>query len=226
LRDQTLPTQQANLDEFSETLASRFAAQGLTLFTAPGGTVPTGGGSPAQSGYVGFAGTIQVNPAVTADPSLVTNGTTTVAGSAGGASAFAPNPATGPAGFTTMITRVLDYALGSDVQAGVTQPPPNVSGLGPSGTLSAGFAAPTDLAGLATAVTGAEAQQSAGVTSQLTGAQSLQSTLQSQLASGSSVDLDAQMSQMIVLQNAYVANARVMSAVQSMWTQLTQAVAG
>jgi flagellar hook-associated protein 1 FlgK len=53
----------------------------------------------------------------------------------------------------------------------------------------------------------------------------LQKTLQAQLASGSAVNMDAQMSQMIVLQNAYAANARVLSAVQSMWTQLTQAVA-
>jgi flagellar hook-associated protein 1 len=224
LRDQTLPTIEANLDEFSETLASRFAAQGLSLFTDPSGTVPSGGGTPAQAGYLGFAGTIQVNPAVAADPSLVRDGTNAVAGSATGASAFTPNPPGGPAGFTTLITRVLDYALGGEAQPGVAQPPPNVSGLGPSGTLSAGFAAPPDLAGLATEVTAAEAQQSADVSSQLTAAQSLQSTLQSQLAAGSSVSLDAQMSQLIVLQNAYAANARVMGAVQSMWTQLSQAV--
>jgi flagellar hook-associated protein 1 FlgK len=224
LRDQILPEQQANLDEFSYTLASRFAAQGLTLFSDASGTVPSGGGPHVQSGYVGFASEIQVNPAVAATASLVRDGTSAVVGSTGGASAFTPNPAGGPAGFTTLIGRVLDYALGADAQAGVTQPAPNVSGLGPAGTLRAGFAAPADLAGLATAVTSAQAQQSATVTSQLGTAQSLQSTLQSQLASRGSVSLDTQMAQMIVLQNAYGSNAKVMAAVQSMWTALEQAV--
>ena len=55
LRDTTLPTYQAGLDEFSQNLASRFAAQGLTLFTDANGNVPAGGGTPTQSGYVGFA---------------------------------------------------------------------------------------------------------------------------------------------------------------------------
>jgi len=222
LRDQTLPTVQANLDEFSYNLASRFAAQGLTLFTDPSGAVPSGGGVPAQAGYIGFAGTIQVNPAVLATPALVRDGTNAIAGSASGASAFTPNPPGGPVGFSTLISRVLDYALGSDAQAGVAQPSPAVTGLGPAGTLSAGFAAPGDLAGLATAVTGAEAAVSASVTNQIGTAQALRQTLQSQLASGSAVNMDTQMSQMIVLQNAYGANARVMSTVQAMWTQLLQ----
>lgn len=224
LRDQTLPTEQANLDEFSETLASRFAAQGLTLFTDPTGAVPSGGGTPAQSGYLGFAGTIEVNPAVAADPALVRDGTTAIAGSATGASAFTPNPPGGPAGFTTLINRVLNYALGADAQAGVAQPAPLVTGLGASGTLNAGFAAPPDLSGLAAAVSGAQAQTSGNVTSQLGTVQSLQSTLQAQFAAGSAVNLDAQMSQMIVLQNSYASNARVMTTVQSMWAQLLQAV--
>lgn len=224
LRDQTLPTQLADLDEFSETLASRFSAQGLTLFTDPTGAVPSGGGTPVQSGYVGFSGTIQVNPAVLANPSLVRDGTNAVAGSATGASAFTPNPPGGPTGFTTLISRVLNYTFGSDVQTGVAQPAPNVTGLGPAGTLSSGYAAPSDLAGLAAAVSGAQAETSANVSSQLTNAQSLQSSLQSQLASGSAVNLDQQMSQMIVLQNAYSSNARVLTTVQAMWGALLQAV--
>jgi flagellar hook-associated protein 1 FlgK len=58
LRDVTLPTDQAELDELAQNMASRFDAQGLTLFTDPTGAVPAGGGVPAQAGYVGFAGTI------------------------------------------------------------------------------------------------------------------------------------------------------------------------
>ncbi len=50
--------------------------------------------------------------------------------------AFTPNPPGGPAGFTTLITRVLNYTFGADVQDGVAQPSPNVTGLGPTGTLA------------------------------------------------------------------------------------------
>jgi flagellar hook-associated protein 1 FlgK len=224
LRDSTLPTIQANLDEFSANLSSRFAQQGLTLFTDPSGNVPSTGGSPVQAGYLGYAGTIQVNAAVIANPSSVRDGNTAIAGSPTGATAFTPNPPGGPAGFTGLISRVLLDTFGSDVQTGVPQPAPAVAGLGASGTLSAGFAAPPDLAGLAAAVTGAEAQQSATVTSQLATEQAVQATYQAQVSATSAVNMDTEMSQMIVLQNAYGANARVMSTVQAMFTQLLQAV--
>ncbi len=220
LRDTTLPTYQAGLDEFSQTMASQFAAQGLALFTDPNGNVPTGGGSPAQSGYVGFAAEIQVNPAVQANPALVRDGTTAIAGSPTGASAFTPNPSGGPAGFTTLITRVLTYALGADAQSGVPQPAANTTGLGADGTLSAPYAAPATLGAFASALTGAQAADSANTTSQLGTEQAVQTTLANQLTSQTGVNIDQQMSLMIQLQNAYGANAKVISAVQSMFTQL------
>ncbi len=224
LRDQTLPTQQAELDEFSETLSTRFSAQGLTLFTDPAGNVPGTGGTPAQAGYIGYAGTITVNPSVTANPSLVRDGTNAVAGSATGASAFTPNPAGGSAGFTMLITRVLSYALGADAQAGVPQPPPATTGLGPAGNLSAPYAAQPDLASQATALVGAQSADAAGAQTALANAQSLQAALQTRLAAGSGVSIDTEMSTMIALQNAYGANAKVITAVQSMWNTLEQAV--
>ncbi|HQT75431.1 MAG: flagellar hook-associated protein FlgK [Rhodospirillales bacterium 20-64-7] len=225
LRDQTLPTAQAQLDEFAYGVASRFAQQGLTLFTDQSGTVPTGGGSPAQAGYVGFAASIQVNPAVTATPSLVRDGTNTVPGSATGASAFTPNPTGGPAGFTTLISRVLSYALGTQAQAGVPQPALETSGLGPTGTLSAPFSAAGDsLGSFATSLISTQAQQSATVTSTLTNQQALQNSLNAKVASGSGVNMDTEMSQMLTLQNAYGVNARVISAVQTMFYQLLQAI--
>ena len=178
LRDTTLPTYQAELDEFSQNLASRFSAQGLTLFSDPTGNVPAGGGVPAQQGYVGFAAEIQVNPAVQADPSLVRDGTDTIAGSATGAAAFTPNPPGGPAGFSTLINNVLTYTFGADVQDGVTQPASNTTGLGASGTLDAPYAPPATLGGIASALVASEAQDSANTTSQLTTEQAVQTTLQ------------------------------------------------
>ena len=220
LRDGVLPQIQAGLDEFSQTLAGRFSAQGLNLFTDAQGNVPAGGGSPVQSGYLGFSATIQVNPAVLANPALVRDGTQAVAGSAGGAAAFTPNPSGGPAGYTTLISRVLDQALGTEVQSGVTQPAANTSGLGPNGTLSLGFPGTGALGDLAAALTGAEAATSSNVSQNLTTQQGVQTNLQTQLSTQSGVNVDAQMSQMVALQNAYGANARVITAVQAMWTAL------
>ena len=224
LRDTTLPTYQAELDEFSQNTASQFAAQGLTLFTDPTGSVPAGGGIPVQSGYVGFAAEIQVNPTVLTDPSLVVNGNTTVAGSPTGSAAFTPNPAGGPAGFSTLITNVLNYTFGADAQPGVPQPAANTTGLGAAGTLTAPFAAPQTLAAFAEAITGAEANDSANTTTQLATEQAVQTTLTNQLSSQSGVNLDQQMSLMIQLQNAYGANAKVMSVVQNSFSQLLNAV--
>ena len=44
------------------------------------------------------------------------------------------------------------------------------------------------------------------------------------LSSKSGVDMDTEMSNMIALQNAYGANAKVIAAVQAMWTQLLTTV--
>jgi flagellar hook-associated protein 1 FlgK len=224
LRDVTLPTYQAELDEFSQNLASRFSAQGLTLFSDANGNVPAGGGSPAQSGYVGFASEIQVNPAVQTNPALVRDGTATIAGSPTGASAFTPNPSGGPQGFTTLITRILNNALGADAQSGVTQPASQTNGLGATGTLNAPFATPDTLADFASALTGAQAADSATATSQLGTQQAVQTTLSNQLTTQSGVNMDQQISLMIQLQNSYGANAKVIGAVQSMFNTLLQAV--
>jgi flagellar hook-associated protein 1 len=224
LRDRTLPTIQANLDEFAQRLTGRFDAQGLTLFTDIGGNVPLPGGMPVQAGYIGYAGAIQVNPTVSLNPALTRDGTHGVTAGTGGATGFTPNPAGGPAGYTTLIDRIVQYALGGQASSGVPQTLPATTGLGPSGTLTSGFAAPADLAGLAAAVTGQEAELSASTTNQLTVAQSTQTMLQANLFSATSVSIDSEMSRMIVLQNAYGANAHVMSVVQSMWAQLLQAI--
>jgi len=224
LRDKTLPTDQASLDEFSYSLATRFAAQGLTLFSDSTGAIPSGGGTPVQASYVGFAASIQVNPAVQAAPSLVRDGTNTIVGNPTGASAFTPNPPNGPASFTTLISRVLNFALGSEVQTGVTQPAFNSTGLGPGGTLTAPFSGDATLANYAADMTAAQSSQSASATSQLSTEQAVQTSLKNQVNAVSGVNMDTEMTKMITLQNAYSANARVIATLQSMFNQLLQAV--
>lgn len=224
LRDATLPTAQAGLDEFAQTLSERFNRQGLALFTTPAGSVPVRGGVPAQAAYIGYAASITVNPAVAASPSLVRDGTGAVVGSPSGASPFTPNPPGGPAGFTTLIQRVLSFALGGEAQPGVAQAPPTTTGLGPSGTLSLGFAPPATLAGLATAVVAAQAQDSAATTGALADETAVQTALQSRLTAASGVNMDTEMSSMIQLQSSYAATAKLVAAVQSMWSQTLQMV--
>ncbi len=70
LRDTTLPGYQTTLDSYSQTLATRFSGQSLNLFTSNGATVQ---GVPASA--TGLSGTIQVNAAVVATPTLVRDGT-------------------------------------------------------------------------------------------------------------------------------------------------------
>jgi flagellar hook-associated protein 1 len=224
LRDNTLPTFQGELDEFSYQTASRFSAQGLNLFTDPNQNVPAGGGMPPQSTYVGFSSEIQVNPLVIATPSLVRDGTQGVTGTAGGATSFAPNPAGGPAGFTAMISRVLNFAMGSQVQPGVAQPTATTGGIGPDGTLNAPYGSPATLADNVTSLGSAQAAVSAAATNQLSTEQALQTTLTSNLTQASGVNMDTEMTRMIQLQNAYGANARIVTTVQALFTQLLAAV--
>lgn len=220
LRDVTLPTYQAELDEFAETTATRFDAQGLTLFTDPTGAVPATGGTPVQSTYVGFAATIQVNPAIQTNPVLMRDGTTAIAGSPTGASAFTPNPTGGPAGFTDMINRVLTFALGTEAQTGVPQPASNTTGLGPAGNLSASYNAPVSLADLATTMVAAQAQDSSETTTRVGTEQAVQTNLNNRMSAISGVDIDTEMAHMIQLQNAYGANAKIIAATQALWNQL------
>ena len=201
LRDQTLPAEQAGLDEFAEGLANQFSSQGLTLFTNASGTVPTSTGPYTQSGYVGFAASIQVNPAVTATPSSVRDGTPSTNSS-------------DAAGYNTVIENVLNNTFAT------SGPSYSTTGLGPAGTLSLSFTSPTSLSGFAVSLSGALSAASANASNELTTEQGVQTTLQSQLSSETGVSLDSEMSKMIALQNVYDANARVLTTAQAMFSAL------
>ncbi len=224
LRDGTLPQAQAGLDEFAKTLATRLDNQGLRLFTDPAGNPPTTGGTPVQSGYAGFSSTVGVNRAVTANPGLVRDGTQAVAAGTGGASAFTPNPAGGPAGFNTLIDRVLQYGFGAQAQPGVNQPAPASTGLGAGGTAALPYSAGATLQSFAANLVGAQAQAAGSASDALGTGQALQATLQTKLQGETGVSVDTELSNMVVLQNAYGANAKIITAVQSMWTALLDAV--
>ncbi len=224
LRDTELPQAQAGLDELAKTLADRLGNQGLGLFTTPAGAAPTGGGTPAQSGYIGFSNVITVNPAVVATPSLVRDGTQAVASGTGGATAFTPNPAGGPAGFTTLITRVLQFGFGAEAQVGTPQPAPAAAGLGSSGLLALPYTPGTTLQSFAANLAASQAQTAGTAQDTLTTGQAVQTTLQTKLTAETGVSVDTELSNMVVLQNAYGANAKIVTAAQSMWTALLNSV--
>jgi flagellar hook-associated protein 1 len=204
----------------ASTLAGRLNAQGLRLFVGSAGGVPDPAASYAGSSQLDFAGRIRLNPAVEANPALLRDGTHAVAGSAGGPTAFTPNGAGGPAGFTTL----LDFGLGTQAAAGAPWPAIRTGGLGPDGTLSSPFSAPQDLEAYAARVAAAQTGDRAAATEARTAAEALRGALEQKFSQQSGIDPDAEMAAMVALQNAYAANARVLGTVQSMWDSLLAAV--
>lgn len=224
LRDRTLPRYQAEADLTAAHLAGRFAAQGLVLFTDADGTVPAPAAPYAGSQQIGLAARIRLSAAVESAPALLRDGTVAVAASPGGPTASAPNPAGGPAGFTTLLDRVLEFTFGGNAAAGSSWPGIAVSGLGPDGTLASPFAAAATLEGHAGRVVAAQTGDRAGATAALAEAANLRTVLEGRFAQGSGVDVDAELAGMVSLQNAYAANARVMGTLQQMWDSLFAAV--
>eukprot|EP01037_Dinobryon_pediforme_P009699 gene9699-9763_t len=224
LRDKTLPTYQGELDEFSNTLSQRFSAQGLALFNTPAGAISPTTPPSAQSGYIGYSSLIAVAPAVISNPNAVRDGNVTVVGSSVGPSAFTPNPLNGPAAFGGLIARILTYSFGSEVQTGIAQPSVNVSDMGPLGTFSGSFIAPRTLSEFSTSVVSSQALDASNSKAQLDTEAAVQASLNTRVAASSGVSTDAELSKMVGLQNAYGANARVIAASQSMWTQLLSAI--
>lgn len=222
LRDSTLPRYQAELDVAASQLASRFDAQGLTLFTGGSGTVPDvslGYSNPA-SGQIGFANQIRISTAVVSNPALLRDGTHNVVGTPGGPTAFTTNPAGGPSGFATLLDRVIDHSLGETVSDGVNWAPIPASGLGPDGSLSSPFIPARSVEAYAATLTGAQTADRAAATTAKTRAEGLRAGLEARFQSESGVDPDAEVANLIKLQNAYAANARVMTTAQQMWDAL------
>jgi flagellar hook-associated protein 1 len=210
LRDTGMPTFQAELDEFSHDLATRCSAAGLDLFTDGTAAVAAASATPpVQAGYVGLADRIRVNPTVAANPTLVQSGT---AGTTTGNSD------------QTVINAMLDQAFGS--AGATTAAAPSVQGLGLAGNLAASFSTPSTLADFATDVVSAQSGASSDATTALSAAKATQTVLDDKVAAVSGVSVDTEMSTMIALQNAYGANARIITSVQQMWTQILNMGAG
>jgi len=206
LRDNTLPQVQAMLDENAHKLALRFHAQGVNLFTDASGNVPTN----TVANYVGFSGTVQVNPAVIANTADLQNGT-------GGA--------TLNSGDNTNITNILNYAFGANSDAaGTPNTPFNTTGLGANANISINMPSGGDILGYTSDLVSTLAQQYSQANSDKTYQDGYYQTLQKQFQDETGVSIDAQLSSLITVQNAYSANARIITTVSQLFSDLLQTI--
>jgi flagellar hook-associated protein 1 FlgK len=167
----------------------------LALFTD--GTAPiTGAITGSGSQDVGLAGRITVNSAVLAAPSALV--------------VYQTSPAT-PAGDSTrpnfLLNQLAKTALTFSPTTGV-------------GTTSAPFTG--TIADFMSQVTSQQTQSANAASNLQQGQDVVVNALQQRFNSESGVNIDTELSNLITLQHAYAANARVMTTIQSMFTTLMQ----
>ena len=169
----------------------------LALFTDGGQALYTGAITSSGSQITGLAGRIAVNTAVSADPTKL--------------SVYNTSPVT-PPGDTTrsdfLYTQLTNTVFSYSPQTGLGSASQPFSGT-VSNYLQQFLSVQSNASTQATAL-----QQGQSV---------VVSTLQAKFNSTSSVSLDTEMSNLIQLQNAYAANAHLMSVVQNMMNTLIQA---
>jgi flagellar hook-associated protein 1 FlgK len=171
----------------------------LPLFTDGGQALYTGAITASGSQMTGLAGRIAVNTQLTTDPTRL--------------SVYSTSPVT-PTGDTTRS----DY-LYSQLTNTVFSYSPQ-TGLGSASQPFTG-----SVSNYLQQFLSVQGNASTQATALQQGQSVVVSTLQAKFNSTSSVNLDSEMSNLIQLQNAYAANAHVMSVVQSMMTTLLQAQA-
>lgn len=169
----------------------------LPLFTDGGQALYTGAITASGSQMTGLAGRIAVNTALSTDPTRL--------------SVYSTSPVT-PTGDTTRS----DY-LYSQLTNKVFSYSPE-AGLGSASQPFTG-----SVSNYLQQFLSVQANASTQATALQQGQSVVVSTLQAKFNSTSSVNLDSEMSNLIQLQNAYAANAHVMSVVQSMMNTLIQA---
>ena len=169
----------------------------LPLFTDGGQALYTGAITASGSQMTGLAGRIAVNTQLTTDPTRL--------------SIYSTSPVT-PTGDTTRS----DY-LYSQLTNTVFSYSPQ-TGLGSASQPFTG-----SVSNYLQQFLSVQGNASTQATALQQGQSVVVSTLQAKFNSTSSVNLDSEMSNLIQLQNAYAANAHVMSVVQSMMTTLLQA---
>jgi len=167
----------------------------LPLFTDDGAPI-TGAITAGGSQVTGLAGGIEVNAALVASPSALI--------------AYAANTSAGDA------TRP-NFLVSQLTQATLSYSPS--TGLGSAATPFSGT-----LSQYMGAVVSQQSQAANAASNLQQGQDTVLTALQQRFNDQSGVNIDTEMSNLIALQNAYSANARVMSTIQQMMSALLQAV--
>ncbi len=168
----------------------------LPLFTA-GGQPITGVLTSTGSQTTGLAGTIAVNPALIISPSSLV--------------AYAANTSAGdPTRPNFMLNQLTSATLTFSPDTGI-------------GTAQAPYSA--NLVNYMSQLVSQQSQAANAATNLQQGQDTVLSALQQRFNDQSGVNIDTEMSNLIALQNAYSANARVMASIQQMMSTLLQ-VAG
>jgi flagellar hook-associated protein 1 FlgK len=126
----------------------------------------------------------------------------------------------GPAGFTALIDRILNHSFGATNSLGANWGGFRTTGIGPDGSLSSPFGTPQTIEDYAVILTASHTSDSAAAGRAVDTATQLSDGLEARFTRQSRVDVDSEMASLIQLQNAYAANARVMSTAQTMWETL------
>jgi flagellar hook-associated protein 1 len=167
----------------------------LPLFT-DGSQPITGALTAAGSQTTGLAGRIAVNPALVATPS--------------GLVAYAANTTAGdPTRPNFILSQMTNAALTFSPTTGI-------------GTAQAPYSG--TLTGYMSQIVSQQSQAASAATNLQQGQDTVLNALQTSFNNQSGVNIDTQMSNLIALQNAYGANARVMSTIQQLMSTLLQAV--
>jgi len=168
----------------------------LPLFTAAGQPI-TGVLSSTGSQTTGLAGTIAVNSALISSPSSLV--------------AYAANTAAGdPTRPNFLLNQLTSATLTFSPDTGI-------------GTAQAPYSA--NLTNYMSQIVSQQSQAANAATNLQQGQDTVLSSLQQRFNDQSGVNIDTEMSNLIALQNAYSANARVMSVVQQMMSTLLQVAA-
>jgi flagellar hook-associated protein 1 len=213
LRDTTAPQYQAQLDQIANGLVNAFAETdqtapgtnplpGLFTFSGFSGTMPVPTAVP-----LGLAGQIAVNASV--DPSQGGNANLLRDGNISGGGANYVYNSTGASSFTTRIQQMIS-------QMSATQTFDPAAGAGTTHSL-------TDYASASVSWVQGQYQ---GATEQANYSSTLATTASQALSSATGVNLDAETSRMLSLENSYQTSAKLLSTVNTMFSSLLNAVSG
>eukprot|EP01037_Dinobryon_pediforme_P013681 gene13681-13797_t len=201
LRDTIAPTYQSQLDSIASGLLSAFAETGATPTSLPAqaGLFNWSGGPSMPTVTTGLAASISVNAAV--DPAQGGSLTTLRDGGIAGAS-YNTNT-TGAASYSTHLQSLV-------TAMGAAQSFSAATGLGTSMTVT----------NYATASVGWLEAQRQAATNNSDYQTTLQTSATQALSNTSGVNIDTEMTKMLSLENSYQASAKLMSAIDSMFTNL------